>query len=395
MAAEIKLNELASRKARSNHGINGLRTLYTGYDIGTGMSNEDSADGGKLNLVPDGGIYSIVKTVLDIKENIEDTVTFVKNIPEEIKNFYVKKIGELQAAYDRQLARLPADIQNFVKLTAIEGPKTLKAFEQTLRMISKLGGAALRTCGLFLVGGIAVGWILFKIFTLDFSSLWGAFTQGTTALWNFNWNISDKGINEQLNSTWESFGGLLGGTLGNLVGFTACGALPGSALLVINEGLAMTVLKEVGEEAFEEFVGNLRNLSMSLWRATASTTLLWAYKDIRRAVKFPGNKFGEALKGVIGEDKFKKWGKDGGESFSFSSAFENVVEKIPNTFIENFIEEFFEEATESCVEAGFIVTNTIESQLKMTTDAVSPLLGQPTLVEVVFNRRTALPPGTV
>lgn len=387
MPSDIKLNELNSRKTRATYGSEGVRTFYSGFDLGSGVATAAEAAGQTLDLVPSGNIYAIAQALSNFEEQVEQTVKAVRDIPKAVKDAYEQKVDQIQAAVDAQISRLPADLQNVLKIVGRVVPKGVGAAQALVKALAKFGGAALRTCGFLLVGSVSVGWILFKIFTLDFSSLWGAFTQGVNALWNFNFSVSDKDIEEQVNSMWNSFGSLLGGTLGNLVGFTACGALPGSALLVLNEGLAMTVLKEVGEEAFQEFIGNLSNLSMSLWRAAASTTMLWAYKDIRRAVKFPGNPFGKALKGIMGEEKFKKWGQDGSESFTFGSTFETFVEKIPLKFLENFIEEFFEEATDSCVEAGFIVTNTVESQLKLTTDAISPLFGQPTLVELVMNRR--------
>jgi hypothetical protein len=84
----------------------------------------------------------------------------------------------------------------------------------------------------------------------------------------------------------------------------------------------------------------------------------------------------------------KAWGEKDSKPWSFALATEEFVEKIPNTFIRNFVEEFLEESWEGCVEAGYVVANSIDSYLaaEKFKQSTMPILGDTKILEITPNR---------
>ncbi|MBD2100268.1 hypothetical protein [Leptolyngbya sp. FACHB-261] len=249
--------------------------------------------------------------------------------------------------------------------------------EGGFNVLGFLGRAArLLTSGLSLLFGIGA-------FTL--TSLWGLFTSTVQYIWQFNWNTTDPSIDAQMKNLWDSFGGLLGGLAGNAVGWLSCGILPGAVIFSFNAPMGAYVLKEVGEEAMEEFIGNLQVVVQSGLRSAVQAGILWLYKNVRRWLKQPGNKFGLALFGGDAE-KLAKWGEQNSQPWSFAQAFENKIESIDNQFVQNFVEEFFDEAFDACVEAGYVVAGSIESYLATQRMVQEQALGKARTVEIQPDR---------
>lgn len=87
-----------------------------------------------------------------------------------------------------------------------------------------------------------------------------AFWDGFDYIWNFNCNISDAELDRSIASLKLRIVGQLGATAGNLVGYVACGVVPSIGILAINEPLGLYLLQQVGEEALDEFLTNIRIL---------------------------------------------------------------------------------------------------------------------------------------
>ena len=210
--------------------------------------------------------------------------------------------------------------------------------------------------------GFLIGAALAQIPTLIFSltNLWSMFTSAAIELYYFDWNIPDDRLDQQAKNRWSAYGGILGGAAGNAFGFFACGIVPATSLFAFDERLASYVLKEVSEEAFEELTFEIAYVLRLSLRNLAKQTAGWMYKGARRWLKDPSNPIGNLVFGSRADSVRKNWGEANAPSWSFAQAVEERVEKIPSTFWQNFTEEFIEEAIDACIEAGYVVANSIE-----------------------------------
>ena len=226
-----------------------------------------------------------------------------------------------------------------------------------------------------------------QLVAFSFSSLWGLIVSTVQYIWNFNWQITDKSIDEQIQATFAQLAGVAGGTLGNLIGYLGCGALPGATVLVFNAPLGKYILKNVVEEMAEEFIGNLANLIRLTFVSGMQSLILWGFKNVRKLIK-ANNDLVRALFGDKAADIVKAWGEEGNKPWSFAQAVEQKVESIQNKALQNFVEEFLEESWEGCVEAGYVVAgaaDTFLAQEKLAQE-VFPILGEEKIIQVTPNR---------
>lgn len=223
--------------------------------------------------------------------------------------------------------------------------------------------------------------------TFTLTGLWSLFTSTLQFIWRFDWNMTDDSIDQQIRQRWDAIAGLLGGTLGNLVGYLGCGVLPGATIMAFNEPMGAYVLEHVTEELADEFMANLANLVRYTFMSGVQSLLLWGFKNIRKFIKSDPALVGRIF-GASAEKAVKAWGAAGSKPWSFAIALDSAVESIPNTFIKNFVEEFLEEAWDGCVEAGYVVANSIESFMaaEKLKQQKLPALGKTKYVEIKPDR---------
>jgi hypothetical protein len=210
----------------------------------------------------------------------------------------------------------------------------------------------------FLIGGLMSA---IPSLTWSLSGLWSLFVDASLELYYFDWNVPDDRIDQQAKQRWQIYGSLLGGTAGSAIGFAVCGIVPASSLYLFNEELAQYVLKEVGEEAFEELTFNFAYALRLSVRNLTRQTFGWMYKGARRWLKDENNPVGRLIFGDRIDEVRKTWGASDAPSWSFAQAVDERIEKIPNQFWQNFTEELIEEAIDACIEAGYVVANSAES----------------------------------
>lgn len=202
----------------------------------------------------------------------------------------------------------------------------------------------------------------FKLIGTSFTALWGLIVASVQFIWNFNWNITDKELDQQLQNSFNVITSMLGGTLGNAFGYLACGVLPGAAIFSFNEPLGAYVLANVAEEFAEELIANINVLIRYCFISGVQALFMWAFKNVRKLIR-SNVAFVQAVFGDKAARAVQAWGQPNSKPWSFAKALDDKVESIPNKAVQDFIEEFLEEAWEGCVEAGYVVANSLDSYI--------------------------------
>ena len=227
----------------------------------------------------------------------------------------------------------------------------------------------------------------------SFTGLWTLLVQTSSFIYNFNWNITEEEITQRFQQSRLIISGLAGGTIGNSLGFLACGVAPSAAILAVNESLGLYLLKEVGEEALDEFVANVSVLVAISFRLTAQNIFFNAYKNVRRAIKkYAADNQGDRKKlintfynGKIA-DAVEVWGEPNSKPWSFRLAIEEKIENIQNPIIQEFVEEAYDEFLDACVEAGYVVANSLDNWVLQQRQAQLLQEQQNNLIEVLPDR---------
>lgn len=254
--------------------------------------------------------------------------------------------------------------------------------------VKEVGGRVAKALTWGNLRGFLVGAILAQIPQMFFSltNLWTMFTSAAINLYYFDWNAPDSRLDAQAKQSWQVFGSLLGGTAGQALGYFACGIVPGSSLMAFDERLAMHVLREVGQEAFEELSYQFSYALQLTMRNLARQSAHWLYKGARRWLKEPGNPFARALFGSRTEQVQQQWGAENAQSWSFAMEVEEQVERIPSQFWQNFTEEMIEEFIDSCIEAGYVVAQSIEGYYAERKAAEALQAANHKIVEITPNK---------
>ncbi|MBE9208838.1 hypothetical protein IQ244_20285 [Nostoc sp. LEGE 06077] len=226
-----------------------------------------------------------------------------------------------------------------------------------------------------------------NLISFTITGIWSLFVSTVQFIWNFDWNMSDKSIDQQIQQYWNGILGMLGGTLGNLFGYLACGVVPAATIAVFNEPLGAYVMKNVAEEMAEEFLGNVAGLVKYTFMSGVQSLLLIGFKNLRKWIKGNADFFGRIF-GDKTQKAIQAWGAEGSKPWSFAIAVNNAVESISNEGIKNFVEEFLEEAWDGCVEAGYVVANSIDSYLaaEKLKKQILPPMGETKYVEIKPDR---------
>jgi hypothetical protein len=216
------------------------------------------------------------------------------------------------------------------------------------------------------------------------SAIWGTFVSLSQFVWHFNWNATDFQLDQQVRTTWNQIAGQTGGVVGQFLGWLACGVIPGAIIFTFNEVAGAFVLKRVGEEMAEELAGSIASLIRSTFRAGATTLFVWGFKNARKLIRNNSPLVGQIF-GDRAQQAVQAWGTANAKPWSFAKATEERIEAIPNEALRNFTEQMLEEFFESCVEAGYVVANAVDSLIaaqKFKTD----VLGKQRIVEITPNR---------
>lgn len=219
------------------------------------------------------------------------------------------------------------------------------------------------------VGGVFKGVVKFLGFILGgiITLIKGPFqwTYSTIAGWiigvgeflvNFDWNITDETIDANLKGIKNNIIGTAGSTVGNALGNTSCGVLPGMTLVVVNEEMARYVNAAVREEVADEIMANLAQMvQVSVTGLTSAAFQYFYKKKGRRFVQqfLTENPIGEEIGDFLGYDPKKP--------FIISEAIEEKLESIPNEDLRNFVTNAYEEFWDGCKESFYVLANAMDS----------------------------------
>lgn len=236
------------------------------------------------------------------------------------------------------------------------------------------------------------GWLikdLGSMLSITWSSFWGWIVSTTQFIWNFDWNQTDAQIDKQIFEKWASVTFRMGGLFGRSVGWLACGVTPGLIIASFNEPMGAYVLSRVAEEATEDLLADLASILKAAFYVATEHAFMREYQNVRKIIKSEskliGKLFGKKLEAAV-----KAWGTEGSKPWSFAIGTDKALDKIfgKNTPQRKFADEFIEEALDACVEAGYVVANSVDTWLaqNVLNNETNPSLGRQRYVEITPNR---------
>ena len=160
----------------------------------------------------------------------------------------------------------------------------------------------------------------------------------------------------------------MGSTAGNLIGYVACGVIPSIGILAINEPLGLYLLQQVGEEALDEFLGNIRILLRTSLYGLVQSAWITLFKNTRRTAKIatknpnsPVAKLGRRIFGKNFDTAIEKWGEEGSKPWSFAIEKERRRDEIKDPLQREFWEEFDDEFGDACRDASYVIADGIDA----------------------------------
>ncbi|MCW5315636.1 hypothetical protein GTQ43_20805 [Nostoc sp. KVJ3] len=244
--------------------------------------------------------------------------------------------------------------------------------------------------GLASLGGFILGTIIGFV-EFSWSALWGLLVVAQQSLWNFNWNASDADLSTPIKGQYIQLAGQLGLTLGQVFGYAVCGITPGAIVFAFNEPLGTQILTKVSEKFAEQFLQNLGNLLQQALQLEVQILLTNTYKSVRKLLKSTSPIIKQFLgKNNIISNTLDAWGASNSKPWSFAIAQKNFVESIfgKEGAGATFAQQFQLQAQQSCIEAGYVVANTVDTFLAhqaLANQTVS-VLGAERYVEITPNK---------
>lgn len=220
---------------------------------------------------------------------------------------------------------------------------------------------------IFNAGGKFAGWLMagVKWITTNLTTVAGWLFNGIEQIKSFNWNATDKEIQETIKSQWVNVSRVWGRVAGQAIG--------GAAIIAVGYGIGMVVpwiggallaraiASEVFKDRFDEFMQALGQAIRETIATLASNVTLSGYIWLRSSIKkldrkTLANLFGESTANWIKDH----WGGEGEPVISFNQKMDDAVESIKNPYTKAFTEELAEEAWDSFVEGGYTIAQELD-----------------------------------
>lgn len=249
------------------------------------------------------------------------------------------------------------------------------------------GAALAGLASLGTVGALSASFIGAGIVGFSLTQMVSVVSSTSNFVLNFDINQTDQQLDDALKQKIEGFYGLLGTTVGSSMGYLVCGALPGAVAFAFNPAVGAAIMRDLDDDARSEIMGQVNVIARSAFQTMINAELANRFKSGRRILKKnPNNPFAKAVRSIIGEENFKRWGDSNNSSFTIhQNIIEKRIEAIPDKGKREFLQEALEGFADSCLEAGYIVANNLDSQLAAQALMRQNLNGRPTDVSLVFS----------
>lgn len=219
---------------------------------------------------------------------------------------------------------------------------------------------------------------------IDWKSLWGQVTQTVRFILNFNINQTDAQLDEQVKQAEIAIAATRGRLKGQSLGFAICGILPAATIAVLNEPLALYMIKELGEEAIDEISGTLATLVQLQIQQGARKgfyNLFKNHRDLIRAALIGTARVGAFL-GFLTQESVDKANKERDKPWSIAMSLEESVDSIEDPLVKAEAEAFWDEFGDACIEAGYVVASSADSFYAMQKLANQNILGTERIIEI-------------
>lgn len=222
------------------------------------------------------------------------------------------------------------------------------------------------------------------IFSFSWAKLWQQVVGGVRFLLNFDINITDTAINDQIKQAEVALAAAKGSLAGQSLGFAICGLVPAATVAVFNEPLALYMLEELGEEAADEIAGSLATLVTLQIQQAARKVAFSFFKNHRSLCRGAAIGFANLLvrAGILTQESVDKANKERNKPWSIASALEASIDSIKDPEAQAYAEEFWDEFGDSCVEAGYIIANSADSYFAMQKMANKSQFGSERIIEI-------------
>jgi hypothetical protein len=216
-------------------------------------------------------------------------------------------------------------------------------------------------------------------------------------IWYFNWNVPEENLLQAIEQQRIGWYSQFGSTVGQALGWISCGILPAAAVIYFNKPLGLQILEDVGEEAYDELVGELGILLQMSARIKINEWLIQSFVALRFLIKNAANKEADPITQTLADSFFvlfpkakeaaKHWGDKGGKPFILANEVEELVENSPlSAEWKAFLEEAIDEFGDSCDEALLCFANSFDDHVaKQALD--NQIQNQPNTIVVTPNRK--------
>lgn len=139
---------------------------------------------------------------------------------------------------------------------------------------------------------------------LSLPALYSLVVGGIQRIVNFNWNVTDKELNEATKKLTQLYG-LVGEAAGQTMAFLTCGIAPGVIAFAFNPAVAAAILVNTTDEFQDEIYQLVGQISNNALMTLASEIARKGFMSARRWLKRPDSPFYKYLKEMFG-DNFTK-----------------------------------------------------------------------------------------
>ncbi|MDY6803533.1 MAG: hypothetical protein SXA11_06960 [Cyanobacteriota bacterium] len=207
-------------------------------------------------------------------------------------------------------------------------------------------------------------------------------------IFSFNWQVTDAEIDSTIDAINNSVVERGFEEVGRTLGYAICGGGATAAITKFNPAMGAHVLAQVSEEAKQELLSSWSSALSQVGSSYAQAAALAFFKRWRAGLKNNPDYFiSQFIRGIAGEEAFKKWGNPGNDEWTFTKGANDVLEfLVPNEWWREKVKAGLEAMGEACLEAGFVVAGAIDDWYGQQSYVRENLMGRDRIVEVIPDR---------